>query len=94
MTEGDSKMANKTKIAVAAALILGTASVALAGDQGEDRGGFVLPGSTVGVNPVYHPGWFPNYANSANSDNGGNAYGFAPTAQQPHRTSHERTQNR
>ena len=33
-------MCNKTKIALVVALILGTASVALAGDQGEDRGGY------------------------------------------------------
>jgi hypothetical protein len=33
-------MCNKTKIALAVALILGSASVALAGDQGEDRGGY------------------------------------------------------
>jgi hypothetical protein len=33
-------MRNKTQIALAVALILGTASVALAGDQGEDRGGY------------------------------------------------------
>jgi hypothetical protein len=47
----------KTKIAFAAALILGTASVALAGgaDNSDDRGGFVMPCSLVGVNPVYHP---------------------------------------
>jgi hypothetical protein len=46
----------KTKIAFAAALILGTASATLAGqDDRNDRGGFVIPCSLVGVNPVYHP---------------------------------------
>ena len=46
----------KTKIAFAAALILGTASATLAGqDDRNDRGGFVMPCSLVGVNPVYHP---------------------------------------
>ncbi len=25
---------------------------------GTKTGGYVLPGSMVGVNPVYHPGWF------------------------------------
>ena len=84
-------MLNKTKFALAAALILGTASMALAGDQGEDRGGFVMPGSMVGVNPALHPGWFPNYANSGN---GGNAYGLAPAAKPTHRTTRERTQDR
>jgi hypothetical protein len=52
----------KTKIALAAALILGTASAALAGDQTEERGGYVMPGSLDGVNPAYHPGIFGNPA--------------------------------
>jgi hypothetical protein len=48
-------MSTKTNIALAAALILGTASAALAGsDNTEDRGGFVIPCSLDGVNPVYH----------------------------------------
>ena len=46
----------KTKIVFAAVLILGTASATLAGqDDRNDRGGFVMPCSLVGVNPVYHP---------------------------------------
>jgi hypothetical protein len=46
----------KTKIVFAAALIPGTASTTLAGqDDRNDRGGFVMPCSLVGVNPVYHP---------------------------------------
>jgi hypothetical protein len=51
----------KTKMALAAALILGTASAALASKSGEDRG-FVMPGSLDGVNPAYHPGIFGNPA--------------------------------
>jgi hypothetical protein len=47
-------MLNKIKIAFAAALVIGTASTALAA-------GYVVPGSTDGVNPVYHPRWFPQY---------------------------------
>src|ERR1700731_2792486 len=48
-------MLNKT-IALAAALMLGTASMAMAGDSGEHaKGGSVMPGSSVGVNPVDHP---------------------------------------
>ena len=47
-------MLNKTKIVLAAALVIGTASTSLAA-------GFVLPGSMDGVNPAYHPRWFPNY---------------------------------
>jgi hypothetical protein len=47
-------MLTKMKLALAAALVLGTASTALAG-------GYVLPGSMDGVNPAYHPRWFPQY---------------------------------
>jgi hypothetical protein len=92
MTDGDSKMLNKTKVALAAALILGTASAALAGDQGEDRGGFVLPGSMVGVNPVLHPRWFPGYA--AHHGSTGESYGYVVSPKQTHRVSHEQTQDR
>ena len=85
-------MLTKTKAILAAALVLGTASAALAGDH-EDRGGFVMPGSMDGVNPAYHPGWFPNYANGGN---GGKAYAFVPAQKhnQTHRTSHDRIQDR
>jgi hypothetical protein len=49
-------MLTKTRIALAAALILGTASAVMAADSGEnDKGGSVVPGSAVGVNPVDHP---------------------------------------
>ena len=57
-------MLTKTKIALAAALVIGTASAALAG-QPIDRtapGGHVMPGSLDGVNPAYHPGIFGNPA--------------------------------
>jgi hypothetical protein len=48
-------MLNKTKIALAAALILGTASAVMAADSGENnQGGAVVPGSSVGVNPADH----------------------------------------
>jgi hypothetical protein len=47
-------MLTKTKLALAAFLVLGTASTALAG-------GYVLPGSMDGVNPAFHPRWFPEY---------------------------------
>jgi hypothetical protein len=73
-------MLNKSKIALAAALILGTASAALANDSGEDRGGYVLPGSMDGVNPVYHRGIFGN-ADATR------AYGFVPAPKQTHRAS-------
>jgi hypothetical protein len=52
----------KIKLVLAAALTLGTASAALANsDNWNDVGGYVVPGSTAGVNPVYHPRWFPEY---------------------------------
>jgi hypothetical protein len=68
-------MLNKTRIAVAAALILGTlgtASAALAGES-DDSGGSVMPGSLAGVNPAYHPGIFGN-------PNTARAYGFVDTS--------------
>ena len=37
-----SKMSTKTKAILAIALILGTASAALAGDQTDERGGYVV----------------------------------------------------
>ena len=57
-------MLTKTKIVLATALILGTASAALAGSDRDDTtgGGYVMPGSLDGVNPVYHPGIFGNPA--------------------------------
>jgi hypothetical protein len=86
-------MLTKTKVVLAAALMLGTASAALAGGQDDQRGGYVLPGNTDGVNPVYHPGWFPN-AQHATAGTAGEAYGFAPAPKPTHRVSHERTQDR
>jgi len=45
-----------TKIALSMAMILCAAPAALAaGDANEDRGGFVIDGSTAGVNPAFHP---------------------------------------
>ena len=68
--------------------IVGIASAAQAGDQGEDRGGFVIPGSTVGVNPVYHPGWFGRTSSARN------AYGYAVLPIHKQRPVHERTRDR
>jgi hypothetical protein len=63
-------MLTRMKIAFAAAIVLCAASAALAGsDRDTDEGGFVLPGSLVGVNPVYHPDIFGNVAVAR-------AYGF------------------
>jgi hypothetical protein len=84
-------MSTKTKIVVAAALILGTASAALAGgnNDGDSRmGGFVHPPSMDGVNPAYHPRWFPNAARAhsayAFSPSADYAYAFAPSATRKH----------
>jgi hypothetical protein len=75
-------MFNKTKTAVSVAIVLGalgTASAALAGDQTDERGGYVLPGSMDGVNPAYHPDIFRN-ADAAK------AYGFVASPSRKHRT--------
>jgi hypothetical protein len=75
-------MFTKTKTALSVAIVLGalgTASAALAGDQTEERGGYVLPGSMDGVNPVYHPDIFGN-ADAAK------AYGFVASPSRKHRT--------
>jgi hypothetical protein len=91
-------MLTKTKVVFAAALMLGTASAALASnenDGGNETGGYVLPGSMDGVNPVYHPRWFPDARRDAARDTGGQAYGFAPTVKPTHhRVSHQRVQDR
>ena len=67
-------MLTKTKVALTAALIIGSASVgtvsALASDNsGEYSGGFVVPGSSA-VNPSYHPRWFGTL------NKGGEAFGY------------------
>ena len=85
-------MLTKTKAILAATLILCTASAALAGDQTDERGGYVLPGSRDGVNPVYHPGWYPGYA--AQPSTAGAAYGYVATPKKPHHVSHVQTQDR
>jgi ABC-type sugar transport system substrate-binding protein len=59
----------------AAALgVVGAASVAQANDE---YGGFVVPGSMDGVNPVFHPRWFGPAAR-AKAANSYNAYDHAP----------------
>jgi hypothetical protein len=54
----------KIRIALAAVLLLGTASAALAGGSRNDgpSGGYVVPGSLDGVNPAVHPRIFGNPA--------------------------------
>jgi hypothetical protein len=73
-------MLTKTTAALAAAaLIVGSASLALASDNnsGDYSGGFVVPGSTDGVNPAYHRDLSPRTTNGAKS------FGFAPTVNRP-----------
>jgi hypothetical protein len=47
-------MFTMTKIALAATIILAAAPVALAASDHGENGGFVIEGSSVGVNPAYH----------------------------------------
>lgn len=60
------RMIEAMKTAFCIAVILAAAlSAARANNENEDSGGFVIPGSTDGVNPAYHPEYFgspPNYA--------------------------------
>jgi hypothetical protein len=68
-------------IALSTAVVIGTfvgGSPSEASDRDSQSGGFVVPGSLDGVNPVYHPGIF-RYPSVAR------AYGFVPLAsRKPH----------
>jgi ABC-type sugar transport system substrate-binding protein len=71
-----------TKIALAAALAIGTAGAALASNENDgDTGGFrqLGPGGVVtdGVNPVFHPSMRAGASN---------AYGYAPNFTPKHTT--------
>ncbi len=50
-------MFTRTKFAVSAVIVIAAAAGALAAadNSGEYTGGFVIEGSTAGVNPVFHP---------------------------------------
>jgi hypothetical protein len=80
-------MFTKTKTALSVAMVLaavGTASLAWAGGQNDGDsglGGFVIPGSTVGVNPAYHQDEFGSAAKAS---------GYAVSPSQKHRPSHDR----
>jgi hypothetical protein len=69
-------MLTKTKIAFAAVALLSLAgaSPTLASDHEDQSGGFVMPGSMDGVNPAYHPDWFPSHANGSGYAGGRGAY--------------------
>ena len=83
-------MLTKTKTALAAALLFGSASVALAGTDGSSQaeGGFdtLSNGQSVETAP----------AMQSYTGNGGNAYGYvAPNrTTSPHHASHKPTQDR
>jgi hypothetical protein len=70
-----------TKIALAAALTIGTACAALASNENDgDTGGYRLLGAggvvTDGVNPVYHRSLRVHASDSR--AHASNAYGYAP----------------
>jgi hypothetical protein len=85
--KGDTIMLTKTKIALAAALVLGTASAALAGDQTDERGGYqvqtwqqIQQDQRAIQNQIqrqYHTG------------SGGTAFGYVVSPKQTHRASHK-----
>ena len=84
-------MLTKIKLALAAVLVLGAASTALAG-------GSVMPGSMDGVNPAYHPRWFPEYGRVMRAYDRANAAYYSgdsatpPVAQHIHRSRHKADQ--
>jgi hypothetical protein len=83
----------KTLIALYAAValgIIGAASVAQANEPRDEYGGFVVPGSMDGVNPVFHPGWF---GKGAAADTAGKAYGYAPVTIHKHHPAHQKTES-
>jgi hypothetical protein len=75
-------MLTKTKIALATALILGTASAALAND--------------IDVNPsaAQSAKEWQQFLGKNQTSNAGNAYGYVVSQKQVHRASHEQTQDR
>jgi hypothetical protein len=82
---GDTTMFSKTKIALSAALILGTASMALAGNDIDES---VSEGQAVREmhgNPL--PWWWNNPVQGrgsfAQAGNAGNAYGYVASPTQP-----------
>jgi hypothetical protein len=82
-------MLTKIKLVLAAVLVLGAGSLAQAAnenDGGNETGGYVVPGSMDGVNPAYHPRWFPQHGRVMRAYDradraiysGAGAYAFAP----------------
>jgi hypothetical protein len=86
-SEQEITMSGRTiSMAISAAIVLsivGAATAALANDSGENNmGGYVVPGSLVGVNPVHHPDWF---GSAGSVGPAGYAYGYAVAPIQTHR---------
>jgi hypothetical protein len=75
-------MLTKTKFALATALILGTASAALANDIDAN------PSSAQSARE------WQEFLGQKQIGNAGNAYGYVVSPKQAHSASHERTQNR
>jgi hypothetical protein len=90
MSNGKTLIALSTAIALG---LLGAASVAQASnenDGGNETGGYVLPGSTDGVNPAYHPGSFGKVRNPlpwwrSSSKGGRGAFGYASISSHKHK---------
>src|ERR1700733_5802639 len=90
-TQGETTMLTKTKIALATALILGTASVALASNENDEQGGYqvqtwqqIQQDQRAFQNQIqrqYHDG------------DAGSAYGYVVSPKHAHRASRERTQD-
>jgi hypothetical protein len=79
-TKGDTTMLSKTKIALATALVLGTASAALAND--------------IDVNPSSAQSAREWREFLGNNQNAGNAYGYVVSPKHTPRASHERATGR
>jgi hypothetical protein len=79
MTSGKTLIALSTAIALG---LLGAASAAQASNENDETGGYVLPGSMVGVNPVYHPEWF----GKMHIYRAGDAFSYAPVPSRKHKS--------
>jgi hypothetical protein len=90
-------MFSKTKIALSAALILGTASVALAGNDIDVNPSEGQAMREMHGNPL--PWWWNNPVQGrasylANASNGSNAYGSVAAPTQQEGVSHKKSHNR
>jgi hypothetical protein len=79
MSNGKILTALSTAIALGLLGALSMAQASNENDGGNETGGYVLPGSTVGVNPAYHLGRFGKGRNT------GDAFGYAPISSHNHK---------